>query len=327
MWATLSRGPKIQERILIIKHGALGDVILASGAMHAIRHYHPYAALVLLTTPPFVTLAEQMGIFDEILVDPRPKLWRLPALREVLRLLKGEGERPFRRIYDLQNSDRTAWYFHCLGFPKPQWVGKVKGCSHPRNLPDNQYHILDLYERHLTRIGLPALPLPTVDWLLGDSSQFNLPERYVLIVPSCAAHRLKKRWTVSGYAALIRHLANLNLTAVIVGAEHDKPFVDAIIAASLDSDPINLAGKTTLGDVASIARQAVFAVGSDTGPMHIIALTGCRVLVLFSEDSNPALCGPRGQNVVIHRVPDLQSMPFDETLQAKLPLLECRVER
>ena len=56
---------------------------------------------------------------------------------------------------------------------------------------------------------------------------------------------------------------------------------------------INLANKTTIQDLCCLARDAQFAIGNDTGPMHIFSLSGCQVMVLFSNDSNPIRCAPR----------------------------------
>ena len=64
------------ERILVIKHSALGDFVLATASFQAIRRHHPGARIVLLTTEPFVALAEASGLFDDIWVDPRGNLTR-----------------------------------------------------------------------------------------------------------------------------------------------------------------------------------------------------------------------------------------------------------
>ena len=162
-----------KEYILVIKHGALGDFIIATSAFSAIRQYHPDAYIVLLTTQPFVELAQKMPYFDEIWVDARPKWWNLKGIRHTLTLLRGGDEQyKFKRIYDLQSRSLTAWYFRLLGKTQSEWVGKAKGCSHPRNIPDYTMHSYDMFQTHLTRIGFPAVPLPNVDWLSDDIIRF-----------------------------------------------------------------------------------------------------------------------------------------------------------
>lgn len=57
------------QRILIIKHGALGDVVLAMGTMKRLRELHPEAHITLMTMGMFVPMAEQLGVFDDFIVD------------------------------------------------------------------------------------------------------------------------------------------------------------------------------------------------------------------------------------------------------------------
>ena len=62
----------LQERILVIKLSALGDFLVAMGAMEAIRKHHPKDHITLLTTRPFLDIAQRSGYFNEILIDRRP---------------------------------------------------------------------------------------------------------------------------------------------------------------------------------------------------------------------------------------------------------------
>ncbi len=313
----------IKEYILVIKHGALGDFIVATAAFQAIRDYHPYAHIVVLTTQPYQSLAEQSPYFNEVWLDTRPKIWHLPKLKKTLGLINGGAQQyRFKRVYDLQASDRTGWYYHLLKRPKPQWVGKVKGCSHPRNIADNTMHAYDMFKTHLSRLGMTQFRLPNVDWLQADVAHFNLPERYVLLVAGAAASRPKKRWTVSGYVSLIHALTQRSITAVLLGTQAELEFLNEIEMAAGNAQVINLVGQTTLNEVASLARSALYAVGSDTGPMHLIAATGCCVLVLFSDDSNAKLHGPRAPAVETIQQPDLRQLTgatVIDTVVASLP--------
>ena len=99
--------PRLAQEILVIKLGALGDFIQALGPMPDIRRHHAWDRITLLTTPRYAELAAQTNLFDDILIDRRPKALDLQgwlALRRTLR--RGR----FDRIYDLQTSDRTGIY-------------------------------------------------------------------------------------------------------------------------------------------------------------------------------------------------------------------------
>src|SRR5439155_22646206 len=95
------------RRILVIRLSAFGDFIQSLGPMAAIRDCHKGDRISLLTTGPFAGFAEELGLFDDVLVDERPKPLALPgwlALRRRLRLGR------FDRVYDLQTATRSNVY-------------------------------------------------------------------------------------------------------------------------------------------------------------------------------------------------------------------------
>ena len=79
---------------------------------------------------------------------------------------------------------------------------------------------------------------------------------------------------------------------------------------------IDLTGQTSPGDLCDLARAARFAIGNDTGPIHLTATVGCPTIVLFSHDSDPALCAPRGAAVTVLRRPSLTDLTLAEVLAA-----------
>mgnify|MGYP001175754858 FL=1 len=102
---------------------------------------------------------------------------------------------------------------------------------------------------------------------------------------------------------LARKLRNDGHTPVLIGSAYEVDVLGAISAAVPGA--VNLAGRTNLLQLAELGRRAVYAVGNDTGPMHLIAATGCKAVVLYSHDSDPVLCGQRGADVRILRRPRL----------------------
>jgi len=81
---------------------------------------------------------------------------------------------------------------------------------------------------------------------------------------------------------------------------------------------LDLTGQTSLADIAELARGATIAVGNDTGPMHMAAAAGCRSIVLFSDASDPALCAPRGDHVLVIQVAMLAQLSVDEVARPAL---------
>ena len=306
------------ERVLVIKLGALGDFVQATGPFAAIHAHHANAHLTLLTTAPLAQLAASSPWFDQICVDTRPSPWNLPEWIALMQLLRGGR---YDRVYDLQTSDRSSLYFHLMRprmarRPRPfEWCGIARGCSHPhRNPAREKMHTVDRHIDQLRVAGVNRVPPPSLDWIEADVSRFGLGGRYVLMVPGGSANRRDKRWPARHYATLARELLRGGVTPVLLGSAPDRD-VTAQVAEKCP-EAFDLTGQTSLTEIVALARGAAGAVGSDTGPMHLIAVAGAPSVVLFSKASDPRLCAPRGPNVTILQRDSLSGFAVGEVEEA-----------
>jgi ADP-heptose:LPS heptosyltransferase len=311
------------ERILVIKLGALGDFVLATGPFKAIRRQHPNAHLVLLTIPALAGLGRATGWFDEVWTDDRPSVLNVAGWWALARKLNGAH---FMRVYDLQTSDRSSFYFRLMSSPfgrRPEWSGIAKGASHPHANPRRDFlHTVERQKEQLAAAGIHDVPPPDLSWAVVDLSRFDVKAPYALLVPGGSAHRPEKRWPATHYAELARRLVAIGTTPVLLGANAERAELAQIAAACPGA--IDLCGQTSFTEIIALARGARFAVGNDTGPMHLIAAAGCPTVALFSHASDPALCAPRGPHEegstgdsvrVLRRNPLSALMP-DEVLAA-----------
>jgi ADP-heptose:LPS heptosyltransferase len=290
--------------ILVIKLGALGDMVQALGPMAAIRRYHADVQVTALTTKPYATFLRASGFFDSVWVDSRPSLLNVGAWIELRRRFRDGG---IRRVYDLQTSDRSGWYFRLFGNPRPEWSGIAVGCSHPHINPQRDaMHTIERQREQLAMAGIDDVPAPDVGWAVADLDEYGLLSDYTLLVPGGARHRPAKRWPQACYIELAKKLCDDGHTPVLIGGADELDLLGAIAAAVPSA--VNLAGRTDLLQLAELSRRAVCAVGNDTGPMHLIAAAGCKAVVLYSHESDPALCAQRGAKVRILRRPNLDAL-------------------
>ncbi|MDC0074018.1 glycosyltransferase family 9 protein [Alphaproteobacteria bacterium] len=286
---------KNYSKILIIKHGALGDFILCSGPFKSIRKYHSSAHICLLTTLPYKTIAESCPWFDEVIIDNKPKVFDFSGWLDLRKFIRNNN---WDRIYDFQHNDRSKICFSFLSKPKPEWSGIAKGCSHPHINPNrNNLHTIERQKEQLSIAGVKELYDTDVSWLTDNTDEIELPNIFALIVPGGSPHRKNKRWPSKHYAELCKILYSNNIVPILIGNHAEKSELEYI--KSIENNSINLCGKTSFGQVAEIARKASFAIGNDTGPMHIISSVGCKSIVLFSNESNPKQTAPRGEYVEI----------------------------
>jgi ADP-heptose:LPS heptosyltransferase len=292
------------SKVLIIKLSALGDFILALAAMAKIRQAHPGAQITLLTTPAFAALASACPYVDVVDVDGRPegfKAWL--ALRKRLRAAR------YDRVYDLQTSAHSNRIFQLLRPRPPVWSGVAWGCALPhRNSDRDQMHTLERQADQLKAAGIWSdaptrpgeAPAPDVSWIwrgaaMPDPAAAARP--LALLVPGGSAHRLDKRWPVSGFAGIAARLAQAGFDVAVMGGPQEADLAKAIRAVAPKAR--DFTGRTDLAGLAVWGAKAAIAIGNDTGPMHLIAAAGAPSVVLFSQASDPALAAPRGRVTVL----------------------------
>lgn len=303
-----------EQAILVIKLGAFGNIILSLAAFAAIRRHHATARISVLTTEPYADWLRSFPYFDQVLVDPRPSWWDLRGLRRLRRMLIGGH---FSRVYDLQTSARSSRYLYV--FPskcRPEWSGIAFGCALPDRDPRrNMLHDTDRQQGQLRQAGIGDFPPADLAWCRGDIKRVGLPADLALLVPGSSPNRLAKRWPADRYEALARTLVDRGIAPVVIGTRGEKALAAAISSA------IDLTGQTSFGDLADLARMARFAVGNDTGPMHLIAAAGCPSITLFSQNSDPSRCAPRGRWTRVLQRPSLADLPVEVVLEclAELP--------
>ena len=238
-------------RFLVIKHGALGDIIQAMDAFASLRASFPEAKIHLLTSPPFQKLVQMMPYFDEVHLDARAGLHQPAALYRLYQLLN----QPWDKVIDLQNSGRTKRYQRFLA-PNKAWVSCTKGAAHV--MPD--FTGVNNVERML--IAMRAIGARNHDADLGFLATGKLPAHltdqlntpYGLLIPGCSLAKPSKRWPASAYAQLGHLLLEQGIQPVLIGTKADSQAIEAV--ASAVPDALNWIGKTSLTELMLLAHGA-----------------------------------------------------------------------
>ncbi len=318
------------ERILVIKLAALGDMVQAFPPFAHIRAAHPNAHITLLTTPPYESLAAASPYFDRIETDGRPK-----RLGQTLAMLTRLRRAAYDRVYDFQTSSRSSAYFYALWPNPPKWSGIAPFCSHPHKNPDRDaMHTLERQAEQLQDAGIwpdapiarGTAPAPDLSFMLDDPSPERRPEHfglaapYALLIPGASATRPGKRWPAERYAELAQRLMANGLAVGVIGGPGEADIGRTITDAAPGVK--NLIGQTDYAQIAGLGARAALAIGNDTGPTHVVAAAGAPTVVLFSAESDPALCAPRGRRVEVVQVERLADLNVD-TVEAAAT--RCRV--
>ena len=279
-------------RILVIKHGALGDIVQAIDGFASLRAGNPLAHIALMTSPGFLSLAKMMPWFDEVIVDPRAGLFNLAAAWRIRRYFRQD----WSVIVDMQCSSRTQKYFAYFVRPGTRWIGTASGCSDP--LPD--FTGVNNRDRMVASAQMAGgiVQSPDMSWLVTGAAQtdhptvFTVGKKYAVLIPGCSLAKPQKRWPAERFAAVGNDLVSRGFDVVLVGTADDRDAVNAVLAASPDA--IDLCGKTNLAGLARLLGGAAFVIGNDTGPMFLAARTGVPSLMVMGPDTDPTMSAPKG---------------------------------
>jgi ADP-heptose:LPS heptosyltransferase len=299
------------EKILVIKHGAFGDIVQADGVLRDIRARHPRADIHLLTTPPYRRLMMRCPHVDQVLVDARAPVWRLGVWLSLGRQLRSLR---FAKVYDLQNSDRTTSYRRLFLRHIP-WCGNPPGLRHASAL-------LGLVER-LQRDGMTIRYslAPDVGWIVDDVSALlrkrGVKSPYIALIPGSSARHPQKRWPY--YAQLATALMAHGYDVVTAPGPDERDLAQSIPGHVLMAESACL----NWFELAGVLKSARFVVGNDTGPSHIASCLGVPGLALFGPHGSSERANIRRGEFHAIDVPDLAALSVELVLAAVLGRLEA----
>ena len=295
------------KKILIIKHGALGDVILSMHPIFTIWKHFKDHEIYILTESKYKELFQCLPFIKNIKIDNRPKFYYITSY---IKILKWFCNSNFEWVFDLQTSKRTNLYFLIFSlFKNFYWSGIAKNCSHPHlSLNRKKLHTVERQKEQLKAAGISKMLKPNWNYFKFRNSKFNIEKSYAILVPGGSRHRKNKRWDLKNFLEIIKFLEKKNIVSVLVGGSDEK---DILRNKQKYSSLVNLIGKTNYSDLAYLSSRAKLVLGNDTGPMHL--LVSCSSdeiakIVLFGGASDPTLCAPIGKNVVIVKENDINDI-------------------
>jgi len=271
--------------ILIIKHGSLGDLIQANGAIEDIKKSYSRSHVVLLTSQHYSDFMSKCPYVGEVLVDKRLPRWNLFYLYKLKKKLSAYN---FTHVFDLQNSNRTKFYSkYILKSPKWSSTETTLGSGQLKTDFDNE-PVLKRMKIQLQKSGIRTENVnnSNLNWAvinIRNITKNYFDGKYILIFPFCSAKLIAKKWPY--YSILISQLkAKYNTRyeiAVAPGPSEIKrsKFLNTHII--LDN------GKALkLNQLVSLIKNASFVVANDTGPAHICSHMNKPGLVLFGSHTS-----------------------------------------
>ena len=303
------------SNILIIKHGSLGDLIQANGAIKDIKKNFPQDRVFLLTTAPYTDLMSSCPYLDGILIDKRLPRWNLFYLRNLKKMLERFS---FIKVFDLQNSSRTKFYKRFLFKKDIFWSNSQSFASKDEISKEKNIPVLDRMELQLKRSDIKNVLFtkkPDLSWAIKNIKNIinqNFEGNYILIFPFCSAKLVKKKWPhYEDLIKLLKREYGMKYNIVIAPGpnevEEAKKYKVNIILNN--SKPINII------ELISLIKNSSYVISNDTGPAHICAHLNIKGLVLFGSHTTPEKVSMMSENFKSIKVDNLQKLNVSEVFE------------
>ena len=305
------------SNILIIKHGSLGDIAQACGAIQDIYENHKEDQIYLLTTKPYFELFKKNPFIHNVILDKRLSRFNLFYLYKLTRTLKNFN---FQKIYDLQNSSRTTFYKNIL-FPKAKldkWSSSET--TLPTNIPKEEFDknpVLDRFDHQLKSSGLNTTNTkrPDFSWACTNidniKNNYNLKE-YIVLFPFCSAHLNIKKWPYyNKLIELIKSKYNDKYKIVVApGPSEINDAKDINAISIMDVEKI-----LNISKLSSLIKDSSFVIANDTGPAHMAAHLNAKGLTLFGKHTTAFKVSIERENFKAIQVEDLNKLSAEKVLE------------
>ena len=301
------------SNILIIKHGSLGDLIQANGAMKDIKKFYPNRKVFLLTSQPYSIFMSECPYLDGVLIDKRLPRWNLFYLNNLKKTL---AKYDFSKVFDLQNSKRTKFYKRFI-IKNAEWSSTETALEPGQKKSDFDVDpVLDRMEIQLKKSGVDTEFTKNIDlsWATENAShlvKYYTNREYILIFPFCSPKLIKKKWPY--YKELIQKLKQefKNKYSVLLAPgpnelEEAKQFNAKVILEN--NQPVNI--KTLV----SLIYGAKFIIANDTGPAHIASHLDKKGLALFGSHTSAKKVSIENFNFKPLSVKDLKDLKVETVI-------------
>ncbi len=273
------------SNILIIKHGSLGDLIQANGAIKDIKQFYSNRKVFLLTSRPYSIFMSECPYLDGVIIDKRLPRWNLFFLYKLKKLL---SKYKFTKVFDLQNSRRTKFYKNFI-LKESEWSSSEDTLEVGQSKKDfDSYPVLDRMELQLKKNNIPTKYIKKIDlsWAHEDLSMLAhqyTNRDYILIFPFCSQKHQNKKWPFyKDLISRIRREYKNNYSILVApgpGEVNEATKLNAKVVMN-GNVPINI--KMLI----SLINDAKFIIANDTGPAHIASHLNKKGLVLFGSHTS-----------------------------------------
>ena len=296
------------KKILIIKHGSLGDIILVLSAFASIRAHYSKSKIYLLTEKKFFNFFKNSSYVDFLIEDNRKENFLLSIHKKIKLFFE-----KFDLIIDLQNSKRTSLYNFLFRIFQSTKICSSRPFSHFRYYIPVQgtETISSGIFNQLKLIGIKKITNCDYSWLKVElKEKFNKP--LALLIPGVSKSGIYKQWQPYKFAEIAKYLEKLDYTICVVGNREDKKSILPIIKTC--KNIIDKIGQSPPNIIYSLALNSKIIISNDTGPGHVAALAKKNFIWIVNDNNISKSNKPYGKHVYIVKFRSVKNISSEEII-------------
>ena len=302
------------SNILIIKHGSLGDLVQANGAIKDIKEYYKNRKVFLLTSSPYSIFMSECPYIDGVIIDKRLPRWNLFYLNNLKILLSKYN---FNKVFDLQNSSRTKFYRKFI-LNKYEWSSTETSLEPGQKKSDfDKDPVLDRMEIQLKKSNIPTRYTKNIDlsWSIVDVSRLikqYANDEYILVFPFCSKKHQNKKWPFfNNLISKIKQDFKNKYPVLLAPGPNEIDDAKKLNAKIVLEDGKSVNIKTLV----SLIDKAKFIIANDTGPAHIASHLNLKGLALFGAHTTAKKVSIGSSNFKIISVKNLKDLDEEIVFQ------------
>jgi len=302
------------SNILIIKHGSLGDLMQANGAIKDIKEFYENRKVFLLTSARYSIFMSECPYIDGVITDKRLPRWNLFFLYNLKKLL---SKYSFSKVFDLQNSRRTRFYRNFI-LKNSEWSSSTDTLEVGQSKKDfDNYPVLDRMELQLKKSNIPTKYVKNIDldWANEDLSRLTnqyTNRDYILIFPFCSKKHQNKKWPFfKDLISKIRREYKNNYSVLIAPGPDEFEEANQLNAKIVTDNGESISIKMLI----SLINDAKFIIANDTGPAHIASHLKKKGLVLFGSHTSAEKVSIESSNFRALTVKNLSDLDVDTVMK------------
>nr|MBT6354943.1 glycosyltransferase family 9 protein [Pelagibacteraceae bacterium] len=267
------------KKILLIKHGSLGDIVFALEPILAIQKKFNNSVIDLVTEEKFIPFFKKIKMFDQFLIDNRGGFFSTLSL--ISKIINGK----YDLIIDLQNSKRTNFYHFFIKIFCRSRINGSRSFVHDRYIipPQGKESPTQGLYNQLKLIDIDQID-PDFSWLVSEEEDYGLENKeIVLVIPGVSKSGRAKQWSPTKYQQLCTFLESQGYYICLVGTKYDVPSLQPILDHC--KNIINLIDKSPPEIIYTVASKSKLIISNDTGPGHIAMLSKVNTLWLALDNS------------------------------------------